>query len=236
VTQLEIDRFYEQRKDQIPQSKEEVAPQIRRYLEQTRKQGLFAKMVDELRAEHEPEILLDPMRIEVSEADSPAKGPESAPVTIVEFSDFQCPFCSKIIPTLDRVTKDYADTVRLVFRQFPLHSLHPEAQKAAEASLCAHEQGEFWAMHDAMFEDQEALGLADLKATAKTLGLDSTTFDDCLDSGKHADQVEADLEAGLAAGVSGTPALFINGRFLSGAQAYDEIAKVIDDELLRAGN
>ncbi len=236
VTDVEIDQFYEQRKGQIQQPKEAVAGQIRQYLEQTRKQEAFGKLVASLRAEHKPQILLDPMRIEVATAGAPSFGPESAPVTIVEFSDFQCPFCSRVIPTFNRVKQEYADSVRLVFRQFPLHSIHPQAQKAAEASLCADDQGKFWEMHDAMFENQSALGIADLKSVAGRLELDTATFDECLDGGKHADRVTADLQAGVAAGVTGTPAIFINGRFLSGAQPYDAIAKVIDDELRRAGS
>ncbi len=236
VTDEELDKFYEQRKGQIKQPKESVAGQIRQYLEQTRKQEAFGKLVSSLRAEHELEILLDPLRIEVAEAGAPSFGPESAPVTIIEFSDFQCPFCSRVIPTFDRVKQEYADSVRLVFRQFPLHSIHPQAQKAAEASLCADDQGKFWEMHDAMFENQSALAVEDLKSVAQRLELDAAVFDECLDSGKHADRVTADLQAGVAAGVTGTPAMFINGRFLSGAQPYDAIAKVIDDELRRTGS
>ena len=120
-------------------------------------------------------------------------------------------------------------------RQFPLHSIHPEAQKAAEASLCADDQGKFWEMHDALFANQSALEVADLKSAAAKLELDTGAFDECLDSGKHAERVNADLQAGVAAGVTGTPAMFINGRFMSGAQSYETIAKVVDDELRRAG-
>lgn len=235
VTDEDIDQFYEARKDQIGRSKETVAAQIRRYLEQTRKQEAFEKLVSSLRAERKPQILLDPMRIQVAASGAPAHGPESAPVTIIEFSDFQCPFCSRVIPALKRVKKEYGDEVRLVFRQFPLHSIHPQAQKAAEASLCANDQGKFWEMHDTMFENQGALGVEQLKSAAQRLELDSAVFDECLDSGRHADRVTADLQAGVAAGVTGTPAMFINGRFLSGAQPYDAIAKVIEDELRRAG-
>lgn len=235
VSESEIDRFYEQRRSQIGQPKEAVAGNIRQYLEQTRRQEVMTDWIAGLREEHQAVILLEPRRVEVETAGSPAKGPESAPVTIVEFSDFQCPFCSRIIPSLDRVTETYPESVRLVFRQFPLESIHPEARKAAEASLCAHDQGKFWEMHDAMFANQSALGASELEATAARLGLEPESFGECLDSGKYGGQVDEDLQAGMAAGVSGTPALFINGRFLSGAQPYEEIAKVIDDELRRAG-
>jgi protein-disulfide isomerase len=161
----------------------------------------------------------------------PAKGPAEAAVTIVEFSDFQCPYCSRVLPTLDRIQQSYGDKVRLVFRQFPLRSIHPQAQKAAEASLCAHDQQKFWEMHDAMFGDAKQLGIDQLKAKAASLGLDTEAFNECLDSSRHAEQVQGDVVAGSQAGVTGTPAMFVNGRFLSGAQPYEAIAKLIDEEL-----
>ncbi len=235
VTDADVDQFYEARKGQINQPKEAIVGQIRQYLEQTGRNEAFGALVAELRKEHKPQVLLEPMRVEVAEGGAPAKGPESAPVTIVEFSDFQCPFCSRVIPTLDKVTETYGDQVRLVFRQFPLHSIHPQAQKAAEAALCADDQGKFWEMHDALFQNQSKLQVADLKSRAAELELDAAAFEKCLDSGQHADRVTADLEAGMAAGVTGTPAMFINGRFLSGAQPFEAISKVIDDELSRAG-
>ena len=234
ITQSEVDRFYEERRERIQQPLSAVAGQIEQFLGQTRKQEAMAELLSKLREEYQPVVLLDPLRLDVATAGRPSKGPDSAPVTIVEFSDFQCPFCSRIIPTLDRVVRDYPDSVRLVFRQFPLHSIHPQAQEAAEASLCAADQGKFWEMHDAMFENQSGLEVAELKALARRLGLEPAAFDECLDSGSKAGWVSEDLEAGAQFGVSGTPALFINGRFLSGAQPYDAIAEVIDDELRRA--
>jgi protein-disulfide isomerase len=182
------------------------------------------------------QVAFEPTRIDVEADGFPAKGPADAPVTIVEFSDFQCPFCSRLLPALGQVVEEYGNQVRLVFRQFPLSSLHPDAQKAAEASLCANEQGMFWEMHDAMFENQQALGVEQLKATARSLGVEGTDFDSCLDSGRFATEVAADLQAGRAIGVNGTPALFINGRFLSGAKPFEDIAELVDDELQRIGN
>jgi len=176
---------------------------------------------------------MEPLRTEVA-AVGPAKGPATAPVTIVEFSDFQCPFCARLIPTLDQVTSKYGDKVRLVFRQFPL-AMHAEAQKAAEASLCANDQGKFWEFHDAMFKNQQALAVDQLKAKAVEMGMNAEQFNSCLDGSKHAAQVKKDFEEGSKAGVSGTPAMFVNGRFISGAVPFPEIAKVIDDELNRKG-
>ena len=128
----------------------------------------------------------------------------------------------------------YGDKVRIVFRQYPL-PIHQNAQKAAEASLCANDQGKFWEMHDAMFSNQQELGGRQLKAKAAELGLNAEKFNSCLDSGQDAAEVQADMKAGSAAGVSGTPAIFINGRFISGAVPIEQITSVIDDELQAQG-
>ena len=125
--------------------------------------------------------------------------------------------------------------MRLVFRQYPL-PFHQNAEKAAEASLCALDQGKFWELHDAMFGNQGELGVDQLKAKAASLGLNADKFNKCLDSGEKAAAIQADVKAGSAAGVSGTPAMFINGRFINGAVPIDQITTVIDDELRRAGN
>jgi protein-disulfide isomerase len=172
--------------------------------------------------------------VPIEPGDGPSQGPADAPVTIVEFSDFQCPFCSRLYPTVEQVKSTYGDKVHLVFRQFPLN-FHQFAQKAAEASLCADEQGKFWEMHNAMFSKQDELAVDKLKEKAAGMGLKADQFNACLDGGKYAPKVAEDVKAGSEAGVSGTPALFINGRFISGAVPYADIAKVIDDELQRKG-
>ena len=117
----------------------------------------------------------------------------------MEFSDFQCPYCSRLVPELDQVVQKYGNQVRLVFRQFPL-TMHPFAKKAAEAALCANEQGKFWEMHDAMFHDQQGLAVDALKAKAAAIGLNTEHFNYCLDAGKYASGVNTDIEAGEAAG------------------------------------
>jgi len=164
------------------------------------------------------------------EARGPARGPENAPVTIIKFADFQCPFSARFVDTLDQVIYKYGNKVRLVFRQYPL-PMHSYAAKAAEASLCAWEQGKFWEMHDAMFENQQEISVDHLKAKAAELGLNADSFNHNLDTGKYADDVQGDYQAGQEAGVTGTPALFINGRFVNGAVPLNEITKIIDDEL-----
>jgi protein-disulfide isomerase len=186
-----------------------------------------------LKKEYSYKSYLEPVRTEVATAGFPSKGPTDAPVTIVEFSDFECPYCGGLFPTLKQVEKEYGDRVRLVYRQFPLTNIHPYAQKAAEASLCANDQKHFWEFHDSMFGNQRELSIADLKQRAVDLKLDSGMFNQCLDSGKHAAAVQKDLQEGARAGVTGTPALFINGRLLSGNQPLAGIKEVIDDELQR---
>ena len=172
-----------------------------------------------------------PERTEIATAGFPARGPATAPVTIVEFSDFECPFCGRLFPTLKIVERIYLDRVRIVYRQFPLRRIHPTAQKAAEASLCANEQGRFWEMHDSLFGDQEHLTIDALKARAATLKLDRTAFNTCLDSGKQAAAIDKDIAEGTKAGVTGTPAMFINGRMLVGAQPFAAIQAIIEEEL-----
>ncbi len=227
VPAAEVDAFYQARRQQIRAPKEQVEDQIRRFLS-------FEGYIGDLKEAAEIEILTEPFRVEVA-ADGPRKGPEDAPVTIVEFSDFECPFCGKVNPSIEKIRDTYGDQVQIVFRQFPL-AIHRNARKAGEAALCADEQGQFWAMHDAMFGDQKNLAVDGLKAIAAQIAdLDTGSFDDCLDSGKHAETVESDLKAGARAGVSSTPAFFVNGRYLAGAQPFELFAEIIDDELERTG-
>ncbi|HVT57797.1 MAG TPA: thioredoxin domain-containing protein [Thermoanaerobaculia bacterium] len=234
VTDAQIDAFYESKKARIQQPKEQIAPQIRDYLKSIGEQEAREKFFKALEAKYAVEYFLEPMRVQVAAAGYPTKGPTNAPVTIVEFSDFQCPYCSRLTPTLEQVMSKYGNKVRIVFRQFPL-PIHDKAAKAAEAALCANEQGKFWEMHDAMFKDQSGLAVDGLKSKAATLGLNAQSFNSCLDSGKETPAVQADLKAGQQAGVQGTPAMFVNGRFINGAQPFETIAGIIDDELKRKG-
>ena len=233
VTDGEVDAFYEARKSQIRATKEQAAGQIRNYLLQQRQARVMEEFISGLEANYKVEYLMDPFRVEVM-GDGPRKGPDNAPVQIVEFSDFECPFCSRVNPTLQQVQEKYGDKVAIEFRQFPL-AIHRNAKKAGEASLCANDQGKFWAMHDAMFADQKNLTVDGLKGIAASIELDTAAFNTCLDSGKYGDQVDADMAEGSRAGVTGTPAFFVNGRFISGAVPFDSFAEVIDDELSRKG-
>ncbi len=163
----------------------------------------------------------------------PVKGSSNAPVTIVEYSDFQCPFCQRFYSdTLPDVLKNYVDSgkAKIYFKQFPLASLHPLAQKAAEASECAKDQGKFWEYHDRLFGSQQ-LDAASLKKHAADLGLDAVKFNTCLDGGSKAATVAAQQAEGSKLGVSGTPTFYINGEALIGAQPYSEFQRVLDSKL-----
>jgi protein-disulfide isomerase len=205
--------------------------QVRQFVLERNYDAALEALVMRLREEYKVETALGPYRVELEVEGHPVAGPEDAPITIVEFSDFECPYCRQTQPVLDQIESAYGDRMRLVYRQFPLVDIHPRAQKAAEASLCAHEQGAFWEMHDAMFEEPIELEVASLKFKASTLDIDAASFGECLDSGKYAGRVNSDLKAGMAAGVTGTPTIYINGRPVGGAQPFEVYAAVIEEEL-----
>jgi protein-disulfide isomerase/autonomous glycyl radical cofactor GrcA len=208
---------------------EAIKDQLVQAMENQQRRVSVQKVIDELRTQANLQIDLPAPRVEVA-ATGPARGPADAKVTIVEFSDFQCPYCGQAFGTVEQLMQQYAGKVKLVFRQFPL-PIHPNAEKAAEASLCAADQGKFWELHDLLFKNQKKLDVSDVKTYAASAGLDGQKFAQCLDSGEKKKQVDFDLEAGQAAGVSGTPAFFINGVFLNGALPIEEFKKVIDPEL-----
>lgn len=176
-------------------------------------------------------VSLQPSKIEVAVDPARLRGNANADVTIVEFSDFQCPFCRKIQPTLKNLVAKYEGRVRLAYRDFPLRGMHGQAELGAESSRCAGEQGKFWEYHDLLFENPGKLDRDGLAVLALRAKLDEKRFDSCLSSGKYRAQVEQDLQDGLRAGVMGTPGIFINGVLLSGAQAEDAFEKVIEAEL-----
>ena len=167
------------------------------------------------------------VNIEITDSDH-VRGPANAKVTLVEFSDFQCPFCGRFLPSLQKLLSEYGDQVRLVYRHFPLDSIHPWARPAAEASECASEQGKFWEYHDALFAKQDELSEDVLKQIASDLKLNTNTFNDCFSSGKYRQEVEDDYQSGIAAGARGTPHTIINGTGVSGAIPYDQLKGIID--------
>ncbi|MEK7404822.1 MAG: thioredoxin domain-containing protein [Acidobacteriota bacterium] len=210
---------------------EDVKEQYRTALKRMRLQKARQAYADSLRAKTEVVIHLRPPSVQVAYDPARVKGDPNAPVTIVEFSDFQCAYCKNTQTTLKNILTKYNGRVKLAYMDFPLREIHPLAQTAAEAARCAGEQGKFWEFHDALFADQSKLREADLAAHARALGLDEKSFQSCLASGKYKPKVEADLQEGSKAGVAGTPGFFINGVFLSGAQPQAEFEKIIDTQL-----
>jgi protein-disulfide isomerase len=169
---------------------------------------------------------------DVDPGNAPSRGPKNAPLTVVLFSDFQCPFCGRVEPSLTELEKAYPGKVRVVWKNFPL-SFHSNAKPAAEAAMAANEQGKFWEMHDKIFANQQNLDAASLEKYAKEIGLDLAKFKAAVDSHKFAAQIEADTKQGSSLGVQGTPASFLNGHFINGAQPVDAFKKIADEELAK---
>jgi protein-disulfide isomerase len=169
-------------------------------------------------------------KVDIKVGDAPVKGPASAKVTVIEFSDFQCPFCGRVNPTLKEIEDQYKGKIKIAFRNLPL-PFHDKAHLAAEAALAANEQGKFWAMHDKLFANQQALDRPALEKYAQEIGLNMNKFTAALDSGKFKDKVDSDAKEGAAVGATGTPTFFINGTRLVGAQPADKFKEVIDAEL-----
>ena len=236
ITEQEIEKFYATNKAQIKGDDPEVREKIRSYLQNQALQTRREAFLQSLRSQAKIVINLKPppvLRVEVGVERAPFKGPAKAPVTIVEFSDFHCPFCRRVLPTLGQIEERYGGKVKLVFRDFPIESLHPGATKAHEAARCATEQGKFWDYHDKLFASPPKSSPEIFKGLAKEVGLDLARFEACIDTGKYQAEVKKDIDEGSRLGVTGTPAFFINGRLVSGAQPFESFARIIDDELAR---
>jgi protein-disulfide isomerase len=236
VTDADVTSFYQANIGEMQgRPLQEMAPLINRFLQDQFRASARQELIAELRSSGTPvEVLLDaPRRTVAVDAADPARGSASAAVTIVEFSDFQCPYCQRVSPTLKRLQETYGDKVRIVWKDFPLTQIHPEAFKAAEAAHCAGDQGKFWDYHDRLFANQQALAAGDLKRYASDMSLDMAQFNACLDTSKHAERVRSGVEAGNRLGVSSTPTIYINGRALSGAYPYETFVSIVDEELER---
>lgn len=235
ITDDQVRAVYDSR---VPRPPGEPAPaalaEIRTRLMQTRAAEARRAWLDALRRTSAVRVLLEPPRATVDVGEAPFRGPRDAPVTIALFSDFQCPFCRAAAVTFQQLVVEYDARVRLVFLDFPL-ATHAEAPKAAEAARCAGEQAAFWPMHDALF-GSAALRVPDLKAHARTLGLDGVRFDACLDSGRQAPGWQRDRAIGQRLGITATPTFFINGRLFTGALPASTLRAVIDEELARSGS
>ena len=236
VTEQEVEAFYEANKTRIQGDPVAARQQIRINLQNQRLATKKQEFFQLLRSNAKIAVYLKPPpvhRVEVSTNGAPSKGTVKAPVTIVKFEDFHCPFCKRVQPTLAQVLSKYGEKVRLIHRDFPIDGIHPAARKAHEAARCANEQGKFWQYHDVLYANAPKADAADLKSYAREVGLDVPAFEKCVANGEFRDVVQKDVEEGTRLGVNGTPAFFINGRLLSGAEPIERFAAIIDDEISR---
>lgn len=238
VTEQEIEKFYQDNKAQLKGEESNLREKIRAHLQNQKLITKRQELLNTLRSQAKIVVHLQPppaTRVEVSVEGAPFRGAADAPVTIVEFSEFQCPFCHRVQATLKQLLDRYPGKVKLAYRDFPLDSLHPLARRASEAARCANDQRKFWEYHDTVFSHFPQASPEDLKRYAKEVGLDVAKFEGCLSGGVHSAAVQRDIDDGNRLGVNGTPAFFINGRLLSGAQPLDAFVRLIDDELARLG-
>jgi protein-disulfide isomerase len=233
-TQGEIAAYYLALKSQLKSPLPEMENQLRSNLKALQMRQARQDYADSLRAKADVSILLQPPKVDVTFDRASLRGDPRAPVTIVEFADYQCPYCKQAETTVNALLKKYPEQVNVAFRDFPLSSIHPYAEKASEAARCAGRQGKFWAFHDALFANQAKLDEPGLKAIAQTLALDEGSFQSCLASGEYRTQILRDQDDGRKAGISSTPGFFVNGVFLSGAQGESAFEKVIEDQLRAA--
>jgi protein-disulfide isomerase len=232
VSDAEIRQMYE-RSLPLPSGVtfDQMKPMATSYLQQQHLEDARVRFVGELRESAHATIRLEtPRQPVVIAAVDPARGPASAPIQLVEFSDFECPYCRQLEPVLTRLRDKYGDRIRVVWKDFPL-AIHSQARGAAEAARCAGDQGHFWEYHDLLFANQQALTADDLKRHAGTLKLDLDQFAVCIERGMHRADVTVDLEEGTRQGIDATPTVFINGRPVVGAQPFDAYEKVIEEEL-----
>ncbi len=234
VSDAEIRQIYE-RSLPLPggMTFDQVKPMAMSYLQQQHLDDARARFIDELRESAHAAIRLEAPRQAVAVAPvDPARGLTSAPIHLVEFSDFECPYCKQLEPVLTRLRDKYGDRIRLVWKDFPL-PIHSRARGAAEAARCAGDQGHFWEYHDLLFANQQSLAPDDLKGHAGTAKLDLDQFAACLERGVHRADITVDLEEGARQGIEATPTVFINGRPVIGAQPFETYEKVIEEELSR---
>lgn len=235
VTEQEIETYYQANKARLQGDEATVKEQVRGQLQNQKLQARREAFLRELRSQAKVVVHLKAppvFRAQVTVDGAPFKGAAAAPVTIVKFEDFHCPFCKRVQPTLAEILSRYGDKVKMVHRDYPIDQLHPQARKLHEAARCANEQGKFWGFHDALYAKAPAKP-DQVKTYAQEVGLDVPALDQCLASRKYQAAVQKDIDEGTRAGVTGTPAFFINGRVLSGAQPLESFVQIIEDELAR---
>jgi protein-disulfide isomerase len=233
ASDAEVEKVYNENKEALEGAPlDSVRPRIVAYVDQQRAAHRHEDFLNELRAKYKTKVSLEAPIIKVETAGRPQRGGEKAPVTIIEFSDYECPFCKRAEPTVEQVLKTYGDQVRLVYRDFPLE-MHEHARDASQAAKCANAQGKFWDYHAKLFTSEE-LDRKALDKIADDLKLDRAKFDECVTKQDGKAEIDQDIADGQSAGVSGTPAFFINGRMMAGAKPFESFKAVIDEEIAKS--
>lgn len=238
VTAADTDKLWEEVKSRAQgASKEQVMPQLQQMAASRKAESRLAVFQRELFKKHNVSFVgLQPARKKVTfPDDAPVLGPKDAPITIVEFTDYQCPYCQQAQQYVDRVMATYKDKVRLVYQEFPL-DFHGQAKPAGVAARCAGEQGRFWEMHSNLLLSPGTFDAADLQRRATSLGIDAEKFNTCVGSGKYDPVIEKAIANGRSVGVTGTPTFFLNGRSFSGAQPFEVFERMIEEELAMAAS
>jgi protein-disulfide isomerase len=236
VTDKEVDAYYQANKNRLSGEEATVRQSVQERLQRQKVAARKAQLVDSLKSQGHVVVHLQrpPIaRVAVSVDGAPVRGADGAVVTLVEFSDYHCPFCKRAQPTMKQLLERYPGKIRHVFRDFPIDSLHPQARGAAEAARCAQDQSKFWEYHELLFSNAPKSSPEDLRRYAQQAGLDVPTFERCVSAGTHRATVQRDVDEATRLGLNGTPAFFINGRPVHGAQPLDVFARVIEEELGR---
>ena len=214
---------------QNPPPYEEIKDKIRQHIRDVRMQKAMMAYAKSLRDSTTVVVMITPPKEEVAIGNAPVEGSRDAAVKVVEFADYECPYCRKVQPTIDKLRKQYGNRVAFAFKDFPL-PMHKHAEKAAEAARCANAQGKFWDFHDKLFS-ADSLEIPEMKTYARSLNLDGAKFDKCLDSGGEAAGIQKDQAEGSRLGLTGTPTFFVNGHFISGNVSYETLQGLVDQEL-----
>jgi len=234
ISEKEFKNFVKEKRIPEAQINDQLKARIEAFLKEQKKQVVIEAYVAKLTKSNPVEVYFKrpKMDLKIELGQAPTWGNPTAKVTLVEFSDFQCPFCSRATETVTKLKSKYGNKIQIVFKHFPL-PMHRDAKPAAEASMCANDQSIalFWKMHDLLFKNSEKLKASDLEGYAKQAGVDIKKYKECIDSKKYAAQVEADMKYGEKLGVRSTPTFFINGNIIAGAASIEEFSEIIDEEL-----
>jgi len=239
VSDAEVEGFYRENRLRLRQPLETIREQIRGHLEAGRRQEALQKLLEESKAATPVVSYLEPWRVEIDDSGAPTRGPAEAPVVVTVFSDFQCPWCRKLVPSLEKLQDEYPHDVRISFRNHPLTSIHPLAEGAALAGVCASEQGRFWPFHDLLFADPSRLEPDALAGAAAEAGLDVEAWEACRGSEEARQRLARDVEEGRRLGVDSTPSVWVDGRpvRLTSEQTPEaQIAVVVEDEIRRGSS